>query len=296
MRAPSFQIALLTTLAMLAFASNSLLNRLALGQKAIDPTSYTTIRLTSGALMLFLIVSLQRQNRQASLRGSWISAALLFLYAISFSFAYLSLSAGTGALILFGSVQVTMLLVALQRGERPQAMEWIGLGLALGGLVYLVFPGLAAPPLAGSALMMTAGIAWGFYSIRGRGSQDPLADTAGNFVYAVPMVLVILLIVIAFRNIHLSTNGVVLAALSGALASGVGYVIWYAALRGLTTTRAAIVQLSVPVIAAWSGVLLLAETVSTRLLFAGVLILGGIALAVLSHGSFLKPPSSETHN
>jgi drug/metabolite transporter (DMT)-like permease len=280
MRGSSFQIVLLTILAMIAFASNSLLNRLALGQQTIDPTSYTTIRLISGALMLFMIASLQKKNGQAMLRGSGLSAALLFLYAITFSFAYLSLSAGSGALILFGSVQVTMLLVALRRGERPLVMEWIGLCLALGGLVYLVFPGLTAPSLLGSALMMIAGIAWGFYSIRGRGSQSPLADTAGNFVYAVPMVAVMLLI--AFKNIQVSTNGIWLAALSGALASGVGYVIWYAALRGLTTTRAAIVQLSVPVIAAWGGVVLLAETISTRLLLAGVLILGGIGLSVLS--------------
>jgi drug/metabolite transporter (DMT)-like permease len=280
MRGSSFQIVLLTTLAMIAFASNSLLNRLALGQKAIDPASYTTIRLTSGAVMLFLLASLQKKNGQATLRGSGLSAALLFLYAITFSFAYLSLSAGTGALILFGSVQVTMLLVALQRGERPQGMEWVGLVLALGGLVYLVFPGLSAPSLLGSALMLLAGIAWGFYSIRGRGSQNPLADTAGNFVYALPMVMAIFLI--AFRNIQISTNGILLATPSGALASGVGYVIWYSALRGLSTTRAAIVQLSVPVIAAWGGVLLLDETISTRLLIAGVLILGGIGLSVLT--------------
>jgi len=282
MRGSSFQIVLLTTLAMIAFASNSLLNRLALGQKAIDPASYTTIRLTSGAVMLYLLASLQKKNGQATLRGSGLSAALLFLYAITFSFAYLSLSAGTGALILFGSVQVTMLLVALQRGERPQGMEWVGLVLALGGLVYLVFPGLSAPSLLGSALMLLAGIAWGFYSIRGRGSQNPLADTAGNFVYALPMVMAIFLI--AFRNIQISTNGILLASLSGALASGVGYVIWYSALRGLSTTRAAIVQLSVPVIAAWGGVLLLDETISTRLLIAGLLILGGIGLSVLSRG------------
>jgi drug/metabolite transporter (DMT)-like permease len=287
MKPSSFQTFLLTTLTMIAFASNSLLNRLALGQKTIDPTSYTTIRLISGAVMLILIARLQRKNGQERLRGSWISAALLFLYAICFSFAYLSLSAGTGALILFGSVQVTMLLVALQGGERPQTLEWIGLGLALGGLVYLVFPGLAAPSLLGSTLMAMAGIAWGFYSIRGRGSQNPLADTAGNFVYAVPMVLLTRLL--AFRDIQLSTNGLIVATLSGALASGLGYVIWYAALRGLTTTRAAIVQLSVPVIAAWSGVLLLAETVSTRLLLAGVLVLGGIGLSVLSRGKTDRP-------
>ena len=282
MRASSLQVVLLTTLAMIAFASNSLLNRLALGQKAIDPISYTTIRLTSGAIMLFLIASLQRKNGRAILRGSWISAALLFLYAITFSFAYLSLSAGSGALILFGSVQVTMVLVALRGGEHPQLMEWIGLGLALGGLVYLVFPGLAAPSWLGSALMLVAGIAWGFYSIRGRGSQNPLADTAGNFVYAAPLILALRLIM--FADIQFSTRGMMLAALSGALASGVAYVIWYAALRGLTTTRAAIVQLSVPVIAAWGGVLFLAEIVSTRLLLAGLLILGGIGLSVLSRG------------
>ena len=285
MRDSSLQVVLLTTLAMIAFASNSLLNRLALGQRAIDPASYTTIRLTSGAVMLFVLASRpSRQNKkgQPILRGSGISAALLFLYAITFSFAYLSLNAGTGALILFGTVQVTMLLMALWRGERPQLMEWVGLCLALSGLVYLVFPGLAAPSLLGSALMLLAGMAWGLYSIRGRGSIDPLADTAGNFVYSVPMVLLILLI--AFRNIQISTNGILLAALSGALASGLGYVIWYAALKGLTATRAAIVQLSVPVIAAWGGVLLLDETISTRLFIAGQLILGGIGLSVLSRG------------
>jgi len=266
--------------AMVAFASNSLLNRFALGQDAIDAASYTTIRLTSGAVMLFMIASLQRKKGRNILRGSWISAAFLFLYAITFSIAYLSLTTGTGALILFGSVQVTMIVAALRGGERPHVMEWIGLFLALGGLVYLVFPGLTAPSPLGSALMIVAGIAWGFYSIRGRGSQNPLGDTAGNFVYSVPMVLIALLF--SFKNIAISSSGVMYAVLSGALASGVGYVIWYAALRGLTTTRAATVQLSVPVIAAWGGVVFLSENVSVRLLIAGVLILGGIAMAVSS--------------
>jgi drug/metabolite transporter (DMT)-like permease len=274
------RVTLLTTAAMVAFASNSLLNRLALGQETIDAASYTTIRLTSGAVMLFVIAYLQKENGKPFLRGSWISAAFLFLYAIAFSFAYLSLTTGTGALILFGSVQMTMMMVALRSGERPHVLEWIGVILALWGLVYLVFPGLSAPSPLGSALMTVAGISWGFYSIRGRGSQNPLASTAGNFVYAVPMVLIILLI--SFKNISISSSGVFYAVLSGALASGLGYVIWYAALRGLTTTRAATVQLSVPVIAAWSGVVLLAENVSARLLIAGVLILGGIALAVSS--------------
>lgn len=278
----SVQTVLLTSLAMVAFASNSLLNRLALGQDAIDPVSYTTIRLSSGAAMLFLLASLQRKTGQPILRGSWISAAFLFLYAVCFSFAYLSLSAGTGALILFGSVQVTMIVIALRGGERPLLLEWAGLFLALGGLVYLVFPGLTAPSPIGSGLMAIAGVAWGFYTLRGRGSGNPLGDTAGNFVHAVPMVLIVLLV--SFGNISVSSSGVMYAVLSGALASGVGYVIWYAALRGLTATRAATVQLSVPVIAAWGGVAFLAENVSARLVIAGVLILGGIALAVTSRG------------
>jgi len=294
MKQSSLQTTLLTSLAMIAFASNSVLNRLALGQKTIDATSYTTIRLVSGAVMLFVIANLQKQKEHKALSGSWLSAALLFIYATTFSFAlsaallfiyattfsfaYLSLTAGTGALLLFGSVQITMIIIALRSGERPQILEWLGLILALGGLVYLVFPGLSAPAPFGSFLMTIAGIAWGFYTIRGRGSQNPLAATAGNFMYAVPMILLIRLITLG--NVHISTNGILLAMLSGALASGVGYVIWYAALRGLTTTRAAIIQLSVPIVAAWSGVILLSENVSIRLVVAGILILGGIGLSV----------------
>ena len=278
MKKSQFETILFTTFAMVAFASNSFLNRLALGQGTIDAASYTTIRLASGALMLLLLAVLQRKNGQPILRGSWLSAALLFLYALSFSFAYLNLSTGTGALILFGSVQVTMILVALKNGEGPLALEWTGLFLALGGLVYLVFPGLTAPSPLGSASMTLAGIAWGFYTLRGRGSQNPLADTAGNFLYAVPMILFIRLI--SLGDVRISMNGVLFAAISGALASGLGYVVWYAALRGLTTTRAATVQLSVPVLAAWSGVVFLSENVSIRLLLAGALILGGIGLSV----------------
>lgn len=277
---PAMRVALLTSLALICFASNSLLNRLALGKGAIDPASYAAMRLGSGATALFVIASLQRKNNQPLLRGSLISAALLFLYAITFSTAYLSLSTGTGALVLFGSVQITMIVVALRRGERPRMLEWIGLFLAIGGLVYLVSPGLTSPSLAGSALMTAAGIAWGFYTIRGRGSQNPLADTAGNFVYSVPMILIVF--VLSLKSIHISVDGFLYATLSGALASGLGYVIWYAALRGLATMRAATVQLSVPVIAAWSGVVFLAESVTVRLLFAGALILGGIALALAS--------------
>jgi drug/metabolite transporter (DMT)-like permease len=275
---PRLLTALYTALTMVAFASNSLLNRLALGGESIDAVSYTSIRLISGALMLWLISSLQKNSAVPKIRGSWISASMLFLYAIAFSFAYLSLNAGTGALILFGTVQVTMILAALRSGERPQLLEWLGLLLALGGLVYLVLPGLEAPSLLGSALMTVAGIAWGVYSLRGRGTGSPLADTTGNFIRAVPLILAVRLITLG--DVHLSQPGILLAVLSGAVASGLGYVIWYAALSGLTATRAAIVQLSVPVLAAWGGVVFLAEDISLRLILAGAFILGGIALAI----------------
>lgn len=275
-------VILYTILAMVAFAANSLLNRLALGNGTIDATSYTTVRLVSGAIMLGIIGITSKEKGWIGRHGTWLSAGFLFLYAIAFSFAYLSLSTGTGALILFGSVQVTMILAALYTGERPRFLEWIGLFLALGGLVYLVFPGLKAPSPLGSALMTAAGVAWGFYTLRGRGSGDPLADTASNFIRSVPFVLVASLL--RLEDVHISTNGLLLAGISGAITSGLGYVIWYAALRGLTTTRAATVQLSVPILAAWSGIIFLAEQVSIRLLVAGILILGGIGLAVMSKG------------
>lgn len=265
---------------MIAFASNSILNRLALGRGTIDAVSYTTIRLGAGAVTLLLIAITQKNDGSSKLRGDWLSAAMLFMYALAFSFAYLSLSAGTGALILFGSVQVTMILAALRSGERPRLLEWLGVVLALGGLIYLVMPGLKAPSPLGSTLMVTAGFAWGIYSLRGRGTQSPLANTAGNFIYAVPLILAVRLVTL--DHLHLSQEGILLAVLSGALASGLGYVIWYAALRGLTATRAAIVQLSVPALAAWGGILFLGENLSLRLILAGALILGGIALAVTS--------------
>ena len=275
---PRFLTVFYTSLAMVAFASNSLLNRLALGQESIDAVSYTAVRLISGAFALWVISLVQGNSTGPKVRGSWTSATMLFLYAIAFSFAYLSLSAATGALILFGSVQVTMILSALRSGERPQPPEWLGILLALGGLVYLVLPGLEAPSLLGSTLMMLAGIAWGVYSLRGRGSSSPLADTAGNFIRAVPLIIAVRLFTL--NGVHLSPSGFLLAVLSGAVASGLGYVIWYAALAGLTATRAAIVQLSVPVLAAWGGVAFLSEEISLRLILAGALILGGIALAI----------------
>jgi drug/metabolite transporter (DMT)-like permease len=262
-----------------AFAANSVLCRLALGHAAIDAASFTSIRLASGAGVLLLITAAVERRTPALGRGNPASALLLFLYAAAFSFAYNGLGAGTGALILFGSVQATMLLFALGSGERPHVSEWAGLALALAGLVYLVFPGLqSAPPLLSSALMTVAGISWGLYSLRGRGAKSPLAETTKNFVLALPLALIINLLML--RNAHVSRRGVMLAVLSGALASGVGYVVWYAALRGLTATRAATVQLAVPVLAAVGGVLFLSERISLRLLLAGVVILGGVALAL----------------
>ncbi|MDK1030265.1 MAG: DMT family transporter [Anaerolineae bacterium] len=276
------QTIILTLLAMVAFAANSLLNRFALGQGTLDPASFTTVRLASGAIVLGLIGLFRKEKGWLKQSGGWFSAGFLFLYAIAFSFAYLSLNTGTGALILFGSVQVTMILAALYFGERPQILEWTGIILALGGLVYLVFPGLQAPSLLGSTLMTAAGISWGFYTLRGTNSKDPLADTASNFIRTVPFILAVSIINI--RSIQLSTNGLIVASISGALTSGVGYTIWYAALRGLSKTRAATVQLSVPILAAWSGVVFLEENITLRLMLAGFLILGGIGLSVFGRG------------
>lgn len=259
------------SLALVAFAANSVLCRLALRPRAIDAASFTSLRLLSGAALLLVLA-------RGRARGSWAGAAMLLVYAVAFSFAYLSLGAGTGALILFGAVQLTMIVSGLRSGERPGAREWGGLVVAVAGVVYLVFPGLTAPSPVGSVLMAAAGIAWGVYSLIGRGAKDALADTTGNFVRAAPFALAVS--AVAVGRFHLSWEGALLAVASGALASGVGYVLWYAALKGLTATRAATVQLSVPVIAAIGGVLLIGETITLRLVVASVLILGGVAAAV----------------
>jgi drug/metabolite transporter (DMT)-like permease len=269
---------LFTVLALTAFAANSVFCRLALGAATIDAASFTTIRLASGACILLLMTAAFKRRTALTPRGNRLSAILLIIYASAFSFAYLGLSAGTGALILFGAVQATMIFAALRSGERPHPLEWAGLFLALAGLVYLVFPGLTAPPLTNSALMAIAGIAWGVYSLWGRGTANPLADTTHNFVYSLPLAIGVN--VVMLRDLHLSAEGVLLAVLSGALASGVGYVVWYAALRGLTAMRAATVQLAVPVLAAAGGVVFLSEQVSLRLFLSAVVILGGVGLAL----------------
>lgn len=288
---------LLTGVSMLAFAANSLLCRVALVDARIDPVSFGSIRLLSGALMLALIVWLRRGGgggsaggtsgtngnngvRRSSRAGDWPAAMMLFAYVALFSFAYLSLSTGMGALILFGAVQLTMIGAGLRAGERFAPAAWAGLAAAVAGLVYLVSPGLTAPPAASAVLMTLAGVAWGVYSLRGRGVADPLAATASNFARAVLPALVLSLL--AASRAQADGAGIALAIASGALTSGLGYVIWYAALRGLTAMRAASVQLSVPPIAAFGGVLVLSEPLTARLLVGSAAILGGIAVVLVT--------------
>jgi drug/metabolite transporter (DMT)-like permease len=268
---------LLTAVAMLAFAANSLLCRLALGQGLIDAATFTTVRVISGAATLCLIVLLRRRPREPS-TANRRSAVMLFTYMAFFSFAYRSLGAGTGALVLFGAVQLTMFIVALHEGEHFSWLSWAGLTAAILGLIFLVSPGLTAPDPVGAVLMAIAGIAWGFYSLLGRGATDPLEATARNFVYSVPLVLVVSLLF--WSDFSGTPKGLALAVASGTVASGCGYVIWYAALAGLSGTRAATVQLTVPVIAAFGGVVLLSEQITLRLLIASAATLGGVAIVV----------------
>jgi drug/metabolite transporter (DMT)-like permease len=271
----------LTSLAMLAFAGNSLLCRLALKHTSIDAASFTAIRLVSGAVMLLLIVKLRHKTVVG--RGNWLSAFALFAYAAGFSFAYVSLSAATGALLLFGAVQATMIGHGLWVGERLRGLQLLGLLLAFGGMVGLLLPGLAAPPLVGSVLMLAAGVAWGVYSLRGKGAGDPTGVTAGNFMRAVPMAVGLSLLVLIHpdRYASMDATGFYYALASGALTSGIGYAIWYTALPALKATQAATVQLSVPVIAALGGIVFLGESLTLRLMLASIAILGGIALVIL---------------
>ena len=266
----------LTSLAMIAFAGNSLLCRVALKHTSIDAASFTTVRLVSGAAMLWLILRMRRGTYVGG--GNWLSAFALFAYAAGFSFAYVSLPAATGALLLFGAVQATMIGYGVWAGERLLKLQLIGLALALGGLIGLLLPGLSAPPLHGSILMIGAGVAWGIYSLRGKGTGDPLRVTAGNFLRAVPIALALSLLML--NNTSLDTAGFGYAVSSGALASGIGYAIWYTALPALKATNAATIQLSVPVIAALGGGVILGEPLSLRLVLTSVAILGGIALVI----------------
>ena len=267
---------LLTALAMLAFAGNSLLCRLALKDTAIDAASFTSLRILSGALTLWLLLRLRSGHRASA--GSWFAAGALLAYAAAFSFAYLQLDAGVGALLLFGAVQISMLAWGFYRGERFNPLTSAGLLLALGGLLALLLPGASAPALGSALLMLLAGVAWGAYSLLGRGVTDPLAATAGNFLRAVPLALVVSTLLLS--NARWDGPGLIYALLSGALTSGIGYAIWYTALRGLRAFQAATVQLSVPILAALAGSLLLDEVLSLRLLLSAIAVLGGIALVL----------------
>ena len=263
---------------MLCFAANSLLCRLALLTSKIDPATFTSVRLVSAAATLLLLVGVSRGSKLRPSPPDWRSVVALFAYAVLFSFAYVRLGAGTGALLLFGAVQLTMFAVALRKGERFSAKSWTALGIAVAGLVVLVLPGLSAPDPAAAALMAGAGVAWGALSILGRGNPDPLGTNAVNFAACVPLTLIVSLL--ATSILHVTLAGVMLALASGIVASGVGYVVWYSALRRLSRSHAATVQLSVPVIAAFGGVLLLAEPVSLRLVIASVSLLGAVAVIV----------------
>jgi len=268
---------LMIVLAMLAFAANSILCRMALGQDAIDAASFTSIRLLSGAVMLLLIL-LYRDGGFRRQKINGVSALMLFTYAICFSFSYINISAGTGALILFGTVQLGLMLSGLLHGERPGKMAWLGIVLAFGGLVYLLLPGVSAPPLLSALLMIAAGAAWSIYTIRGKSEPMPLVSTGWNFIGTVPLALITYMVF--YGDAHMTSRGLLLAVLSGALASAMGYVLWYSLLPHLTRTRAATVQLSVPVIAAFGGVALLAEPLSLRLVVAGSVVLGGVYLTI----------------
>ena len=262
---------------MVAFAGNSLLCRLALKHTGIDAASFTSIRLISAALMLWLLVRVR--SKVNSGKGNWPSAVALFAYAAGFSIAYIGLPAGTGALLLFGSVQTTMISFGIWKGERLHALQFVGLLLAVGGLVGLMLPGLSAPPFFGSIMMLGAGVAWGIYSLRGREAGDPTRVTAGNFLRTIPITVVLSLL--ALNWISFDWAGVCYAILSGAVTSGIGYSIWYQALPALKATQAATVQLSVPVIAAIGGIIFIAEPLTLRLVLASIAILSGIALVIL---------------
>jgi drug/metabolite transporter (DMT)-like permease len=271
---------------MVGFAANSLLCRAALRGGAIDAASFTAIRLATGAIVLLAIVMVRGTSSAAAKKpgvrseSTWASMLALAAYAVGFSFAYLEIGAGAGALILFGSVQLTMIVGGLRRGERPVVRQWLGWLVAITGLIAINAPGLDPPPPRGAALMAAAGIAWGIYSLRGRGITRPLVATAGNFARSVPIAGMLIAIALATGGAHAAPHGIALAAASGGIASGLGYSLWYAVVPALGTTRAALVQLSVPVITAAAAVGVLAEPLRMNIVLGGTAIVGGLALAL----------------
>lgn len=283
MNALAIKTSAYTSFALMAFAGNSVLCRLALGENTIDAASFTTIRLLSGIITLAVILKMTNNNGKPVSKGSWSAAFMLFLYAVTFSFAYISLDTGTGALILFGSVQITMIFISLFSGNRLHYFEWIGVLIAFLGFGYLVKPSLTTPSLTGFFLMTVSGIAWGIYTLIGRTSKNPISDTAYNFLRTLPFVIILLVVALPYAN--LSQEGILLAVLSGAIASGIGYAAWYIALGGLPVSKAAVVQLLVPVIAAIGGVLFASEIISLRLMLSSVIVLGGILTVMLGNYS-----------
>ena len=279
-----------TGLALVAFAANSVLCRLALGERAIDASSFTIIRLLSGAIVLLAILSINKNKTSQSTKGSWYASLMLFLYAISFSFAYITLNTATGALILFGSVQITMIILSLFSGTRLHGTEWIGVMIAFAGFVYLILPAVTTPSAIGFLLMTIAGIAWGIYTLIGRNSKNPLVDTGYNFFRTIPFAIILLLI--ASKNLNYSFEGILLAILSGGVTSGIGYAIWYTALGGLSALQAAVLQLLVPVIAAFGGIIFVSETITLRLMVSATMILGGILMVVLGRYYYLQMQSA----
>lgn len=277
---------ILTGLALIAFAANSVLGRLALGNGTIDASSFTILRLLSGSIVLLIIIIAKRKITGGSTKGSWVASFMLFLYAVTFSYSYISLDTGTGALILFGAVQVTIILISLVSGIRLHFTEWVGVMIAFTGFVYLILPGVTAPSTIGLLLMTVAGIAWGIYTFKGSSSKNPLMDTAYNFFRTIP--LVILLAIFTINNANYSLNGIILALLSGGITSGIGYAIWYVALGGLSSTQAAVLQLSVPVIAALGGVVFVSEEITFRLAISAVMVIGGILIVVLGKYYFTQ--------
>jgi drug/metabolite transporter (DMT)-like permease len=286
-----FKTILFTALALIAFAANSILCRLALGEESIDASGFTIIRLVSGIVVLLLILSVKNRKDKATSFGSWSAASMLFLYAAAFSYAYISLDTGIGALILFAAVQLTMILVAIISGDRLGVIAWSGVLLAFGGFIYLVLPGISAPSFSGFILMSIAGIAWGIYSLIGKGSKNPLADTTFNFTRTLPLILV--MAIISFPYFELSTKGILLAFTSGAIASGIGYTIWYTALKRLSATQAAVVQLTVPIFAAIGGAVFMSEVITLRLILSAVMILCGVAMVLLKNSQSIRSSKNE---
>jgi drug/metabolite transporter (DMT)-like permease len=281
------------TFALFAFAANSVLCRLALGENNIDPSSFTIIRLFSGIIILMAVMQLNGKSNEGQLKpkGSWLAASMLFIYAIAFSFGYVSLDTGTGALILFGAVQITMILASLISGSKLHFSEWLGLLIAFSGFVYLIIPDLATPSFIGFILMTISGVAWGFYTLIGRSSQNPLNDTAYNFLRCSPFVLI--LILFGLNDVHITYFGAILALLSGAIASGLGYIVWYIALKEISVTQAAVVQLMVPIFAASGGVVFTNELITLRLIESSALVLGGILTVVMGKYYFVQLTSKQ---